>query len=97
MKLPTELELNSEDVVFRVRFDYFKGERQYFDAVAGVGSPGFDAYVCINEVNFGAGWEAPEAYPQLDIIACEAEVIEKLSELEAAEQVERDEWEQEEN
>jgi hypothetical protein len=93
MKLPTELELWRGDVAFRVRFDYDHGEAQWFDARAGVGSPGHDPCVSINEVNFGNGWESPEAYPQLDLDACESEVLEKLAELEADENAARDEAE----
>jgi hypothetical protein len=89
MKLPAEMELWHEDIAFRVRFDYDPGEAQWFDARAGVGSPGHDPYVCINEVNFGSGWLAPDAYPQLNIEACKQEVLEKLAELEADEQAAR--------
>lgn len=93
MKLPTEMELWHEDTPFRVRFDYDRGEQQWFDARAGVGSPGHDPNVTINEVNFGARWESPDAYPQIDISACEQEVLEKLAYLEADEQAARDEAE----
>lgn len=93
MKLPTEMELFEGDTQFRVRYDYDRGEQQWFDARAGVGSPGYDPSVCITEVNFGAGWESPDAYPQLDFAACEAEVMERLAELEADEQAARDEAE----
>ena len=94
MKLPTELELrDQDDNPFRVRFDYDKGEQQWFDARAGVGSPGYDPSVCITEVNWGSKWELPEVYPQLDIEACEQEVMDKLIELEAEEQAARDDAE----
>ena len=93
MKLQTELELWHEDKPFRVRFDYDRGEDQWFDARAGVGSPGHDPSVCINEVNFGAGWESPDVYPQLNLEQCEAEVMEKLADLEADENAARDEAE----
>lgn len=93
MTLPTEMELWHEDTAFRVRFDYDPGEAQWFDARAGVGSPGHDPSVCINEVNFGGRWESPLVYPQLDIEACEAEVMEKLADIEADKQAERDEAE----
>ena len=97
MKLPTEMELWHEDTAFRVRFDYDRGEDQWFDVSAGVGSPGHDPFVLINEVNFGAGWESPDVYPQLNIEACEEEVMEKLAALEAGEnaawdEVEYDAW-----
>jgi hypothetical protein len=92
MKLPTEMELWHEDTPFRVRFDYDRGEEQWFDARAGVGSPGHDPSASINEVNFGAGWESPDAYPQLDLAACEVEVMERLAELVADEQAARDDF-----
>lgn len=93
MKLPNELELWNEDTPFRVRFDYERGEPQWFDARAGVGHPGSDPCVAITEVNFGSGWELPEVYPRLNIEACEAEVMEKLADMEADEQAARDEAE----
>ena len=93
MKLPTEMELWHEDTPFRVRFDYDRGEQEWFDARAGVGSPGYDPFVEITEVNFGAGWESPDNYPQLNLSRCEQEVMERLAELEADEQAARDEAE----
>ena len=93
MRLPTEMELWQDDMHFRVRYDYDRGEQQWFDARAGVGSPGYDPSVSINEVNFGNGWESPDVYPQLDLDACEAEVMEKLAALESEEQATRDEAE----
>lgn len=93
MKLPTEIELWHEDTPFRVRFDYEKGEQQWFDARAGVGSPGCDPCVSITEVNFGSGWESPDVYPQLDIDACECEVLDKLAQLEENERAAREEAE----
>ena len=93
MTLPTELELWHEDTPFRVRFDYDRGEAQWFDARAGVGGPGCDPSVCITEVNFGNGWESPDAYPQINFDAFEDEVMEKLAGLEADEQAARDEAE----
>lgn len=93
MKLPTEMELWHDDVPFRVRFDYDRGEAQWFDARAGVGSPGYDPYVVINEVNFGDGWKNPDDFPQLNVEACEQEVMDRLADLEADEQASRDEAE----
>ena len=87
------MELMHEDMAFRVRFDYDRGEQQWFDARAGVGSPGYGPSVCITEVNLGSGWEAPDMYPQLNLDACEQEVLERLADLEADEQAERDEAE----
>ena len=61
------------------------GEDQWFDARAGVGSPGYPPSVEITEVNFGAGWESPDVYPQLNLEACEQELMERLAALEADE------------
>ena len=92
-KLPTEMELCDDSGTFRVRFDYNRGESQWFDARAGVGSPGYDPFVEVTEVNFGAGWESPDVYPQLDLAACEVEIMERLAELESDDQAARDEAE----
>jgi hypothetical protein len=92
-KLPTEMLLWSDETPFCVRFDYDRGEQQWFDAGAGVGSPGYDPSVSITEINFGAGWESPETYPQLHVDTCEQEVLEKLAELEADDNAARDEAE----
>jgi len=91
MKLPTELELCHNDKTFLVRFDYDRGEQQWFDARAGVGSPGYDPSVSITEVNYGAGWE--EITDHEDVEVWEDIVLEKLAELEAEEHAARDEAE----
>ncbi len=94
MKLPTEFEFYADDdTPFRVRFDYDRGEEQWFDARAGVGSPGYDPSVEVTEVNFGSGWELPDVYPQLNLPAIEAEIMERLADIEEAEQAERAERE----
>ena len=93
MKLPTEMELWHEETPFRVRFDYDRGEAQWFDARAGVGGPGCDPSVCITEVNLGNGWESPDIYPQIDFDACEAEVMQKLADIEGDEQADREDAE----
>lgn len=46
----------SDDREVIVRYDYDPGERQWFDARAGVGSPGYNAEVCITEINLGNGF-----------------------------------------
>ena len=93
MKLPTELEVFIDDAQARVRFDYDRGEAQWFDARAGVGSPGYDASVSVTEINFdmGGGWELPEAYPELDFDAIEQQVMDRLVEIESEENATRDE------
>lgn len=83
-RLPTELELTHEDAPIQVRFDYSRGEDQWFDARAGVGGPGCDPSVSIVEVNFGQGWQSPDAHPQLDFSALEDEILVKLAEMESA-------------
>lgn len=94
MKLPTELELTTpDDVSFRVRFDYDRGEPQWFDARAGVGSPGYDPSVSITEVNFGAGWRSPEEHQSADVVEWEQKVMDRLVDLESAENAARDEAE----
>jgi len=93
MKLPNELELWYEDTPFRARFDYSRGEAQWFDARTGVGSPGYDPYVVINEVDFGKGWETIEHYPPQNVEDWEQQVLEILADLEADEQAARDEAE----
>jgi hypothetical protein len=46
----------SDDREVIVRYDYSPAERQWFDARAGVGSPGCDAELCITEINLGNGF-----------------------------------------
>ena len=46
----------SDDREVIVRYDYSLEERQWFDARAGVGSPGCDAELCITEINLGNGF-----------------------------------------
>jgi hypothetical protein len=84
IKPPEFYELFHEDVEFKARFDYDEGEEQWFDARAGVGSPGYPASVCITEVDFGNGWESPENYPQLNLEQCEQEIMDKIDALHEA-------------
>jgi hypothetical protein len=46
----------SDDREVIVRFDYDPGEDQWFDARAGVGSPGYSAELCITEINLCNGF-----------------------------------------
>ena len=46
----------SDDREVIVRYDYSPAEDQWFDARAGVGSPGCDAELCITEINLGNGF-----------------------------------------
>ena len=58
-----------EGVEFKVYFDYDPGEDQWFDARAGVGSPGYPATAEITGVDFGCGCEDVSVYPQLNLDA----------------------------
>ena len=84
MALPSELEVLHGDGTILVRFDADRGEEQWFDARAGVGSPGYPPSVEITEVNLGAGWTTPDAHPELDLDALADQVMEKLGEAEEA-------------
>lgn len=44
-----------DDTPVTVRYDADMGEEQWFDARAGVGSPGYPASICITEVKIGDG------------------------------------------
>lgn len=82
VSIPKYFELfDSEDVVFKAAFDYDEGEEQWFDARAGVGSPGYPAMVELTAVDFGKGWEDPNLYPQLNIERVEEEIMEKIDAL----------------
>lgn len=83
MKLPNELTVTHGDDEISVRFCYDPGERQWFDARAGVGSPGHDPFVEITEVKVGDAWVAPDDCAGLDIESLEQKVLERLGELEA--------------
>lgn len=76
-----EMEMTSGDTTFRVRYDVDMGEDQWFDARAGVGSPGYPPSVEVTEVNFGNGWESPEVYPQLNPDAIADEIMDILTEI----------------
>lgn len=84
IKIPEFVELEDSYVKLRVRFDYDAGEDQWFDAKAGVGSPGHPASIEVTAVDFGRGWESPETYPQLNIEACEQEIMDTITRLEEA-------------
>jgi hypothetical protein len=75
---------DDDDRPFKVRFDYDAGEEQWFDARAGVGSPGYPPGVEVYEVDFGHGWEPLETYPQLNIGALEQAVTDHIIEIESA-------------
>jgi hypothetical protein len=81
ISVPKFFTLYHEDAEFKAAFDYEEGEEQWFDARAGVGSPGYPASVSLNEVDFGKGWEPLETYPQLNVDACEQQIMEEIDRL----------------
>lgn len=81
MNIPTELELLQGDLVFKVRFDYAKAEKPYFNYREGVGSPGNDESVTITEIDDGSGWKHPDNYPGIDIQSCESDVMDRIAAL----------------
>lgn len=83
MSKPHEMTLFADDIEFQARYDFEAGEDQWFDAMKGVGSPGYGPCVALIEVNFGSGWEPPENYPQLNVEAIEDELLTKHLEAEA--------------
>ena len=83
IKVPEFIELfDSEDKPFRVRFDYDEGEDQWFDARAGVGSPGYPASVEVTEVDFGNGWQTVENISPKVIEQAEQAIWEEIQKLE---------------
>ena len=81
MNLPTEIELFRSDESFFVRYEYDEGESEWFDAKAGVGSPGYAPFVEIYEANFGDGWKTVDLFPDVDWPKYEDEVLGKVFEL----------------
>lgn len=84
IKAPEFFVLFHEDTEFKAYFDYDEGEEQWFDARAGVGSPGYPASVCLTDVDFGKGLEPVENYPQLNVDAVEQEIMDKINALHEA-------------
>ena len=86
MKLPTELIIDVDGLQMHFRYDADPGEDQWFDARAGVGSPGCPPSVMVTEVSLdGVTWNDPEMYPQLNMEVIEQEIMDKLADLEADE------------
>ena len=63
-----------------VRYDYDKGEREWFDHRAGVGGPGCDPSVTITEIDLGDGFVAPDrcGLPQRTIDGLEEQLMNRL-------------------
>ena len=94
MTLPTKMIINVDGLQMHFRYDADRGEDQWFDARAGVGSPGYPPSVMVTEVSLdGVTWNDPEMYPQLNLEAIEQEIMDKLAALEADENAARDEAE----
>lgn len=89
MQIPTELEVWHDDEAFLVRFDFEPGERQWWDAAAGIGHPGSPARAIITAVNRGDGWKDPESIPGLDLVEVEADVLEQLADMAHEEEADR--------
>ena len=81
MKVPPELTLDLYGDPVQVRFDYEPGESQWFDARAGVGSPGSDPCVEINEINMGTGWIGPDDINENDLEALQDRLWDKIGEM----------------
>ena len=76
------LEFETDDgVKFAVRYDYDPGEEQWFDARAGVGSPGHPASVEVTEVSFGENerdWGPPQNFSQVDVARIGEQIMEMI-------------------
>ena len=75
MKTYTFHDDNDRPIV--VRYDFDEGEEQWFDAKAGVGSPGYEASVEICEVLLpGCDWMSSDApLPQVNLSAMRQEIL----------------------
>ena len=85
----------SDDREVIVRYDYDPGESQWFDAKAGVGSPGYNAEVCITEINLGDGFVSIDksGLDDAEIERLEDRLMVEISEEEEKINAERDEAE----
>jgi hypothetical protein len=85
----------SDDREVIVRYDYSPGEDQWFDARAGVGSPGCDAELCITEINLGNGFVSiyQSGLDDAEIERLEDRLMVDISEEESERNAERDEAE----
>jgi len=68
-----------------VRFDYDKGEREWFDHKAGVGGPGSDPKVEITEIDLGDGFVPPNrcGLPERIITGLESQLLDRIQEEQA--------------
>lgn len=82
MNYPNHIDCEADDgTEFKVYFEYDPGESQWFDARAGVGSPGYPPSIEITEVDFGKGRESVETYPQLNLDAIHDRIVDVLAEI----------------
>lgn len=94
IKLPEFFTLHDDDdQPFRVRFDFDEGEEQWFDARAGVGSPGYPPSVEITAIDRGMGWAPVEAYPLLNLDSIEQQVMDRINAIYESEWEKRSEYE----
>jgi hypothetical protein len=94
MKLP-DLTVTLNDDEIACRYEYDPGEDQWFDARAGVGSPGYPAAVFVTEVCVGGEWidTGDERFTQEQRDRWDQQVSDKLDEHFASEHAARDEAE----
>ena len=83
LKLPDSFTITSGDTTKSVRFEYDPGEDQWFDARAGVGSPGYPAEAYITAIDRGNGWEDVESITDLDLNDIEQQVLDKILEIDS--------------
>lgn len=85
IKVPEWLDIEDEQAgKFRVMFDYDEGEPERWNGLTGVGNPETPPSLEITAVDFGGGLQSPDAFPQLNIEAIEAECWEHIGRLQEA-------------
>jgi hypothetical protein len=98
MKLP-ELTVTYNDAELPCRYEYDRGEEQWFDARQGVGSPGYPAGAWVTEVLLVGKWVDVEEFTQDQNDKWDQELMDKLIEYESAinaeqAQAEYDAWQE---
>ena len=81
---PPEHETTIDDAPAIVRYDYDPGEEQWFDARAGVGSPGYGPSLEITEVCESDGMWLPVTGEEPWYSRVEQEITDKIIEIERA-------------
>lgn len=77
-----------EGVEFKVYFDYDKGEEQWFDARAGVGSPGYPPSIEILATATEVDFEDLNVYPQLNLDAIYNDIADMIQAAEEGDEAE---------